>query len=75
VTARYDSRKVLGERLLVLRTWGEPSEKGSVWRASLRDAATDNRRYFSTPEDLICFLLVELGAARNLASAAEIAPR
>lgn len=44
--------------VFVLRIWLEPSAEGAaVWRASLTDTLTKERRYFAEPAALSHFLL------------------
>jgi hypothetical protein len=41
----------------IVRIWVEPNPGGpNVWRASVLDTASQERRYFSTPEELARFL-------------------
>jgi hypothetical protein len=44
-------------KIFVIRVWYEPSgEDQSVWRASVTDTRTQERRYFQHPDDLTRFL-------------------
>jgi hypothetical protein len=36
----------------LVRVWWEPRPQGQVWRASVTDLATGERKYFATPERL-----------------------
>lgn len=44
-------------RVYVVRIWLEPTQGGEgVWRASVTETRTQERRYFATPEELKQFL-------------------
>lgn len=43
--------------IYIVRVWTEPSPSGpGAWRASVLDTSSQERRYFSTPQDLARFL-------------------
>lgn len=41
----------------IVRMWWEPTEHGrGVWRASVTEVRTQQRHYFSSPEELLRYL-------------------
>ena len=50
-------------RVLMLRLWQVEGEGGAIWRASLEDARTGERRGFSSLEALVAWLRKETGCA------------
>jgi hypothetical protein len=45
------------EHTFIVRIWHESGESGNaVWRASVTNAATHERHYFTNPDDLAAFL-------------------
>ena len=55
----------------MLRLWQVESEGGAVWRASLEDARTGERRGFSSLDALVAWLRKETGCAGEDAASPE----
>ena len=61
-------RKQPGYRVYLLRFWQEPREKPdlpNVWRFSLQDPRTGERRGFASLEALVAFLAQEIQRAEK----------